>query len=114
MTRETLLDQAIRILQRAEFIISEKCDIRPRSFDVGARRGKTFLLIKVLSNIEGLGEDTSREMRRLAVLFSGTPIVIGEHTNDHPLEGGRYTCATASPASTSRRSRTTSSRRCRP
>lgn len=88
MTRETLLDQAIRILQKAEFIISEKCDIRPRSFDVGARRGKTFLLIKVLSNIEGLGEDTSREMRRLAVLFNGTPIVIGEHMNDHPLEGG--------------------------
>jgi putative transcriptional regulator len=27
-------------------------------------------------------------MRRLAVLFSGTPIVIGEHTNDHPLESG--------------------------
>ena len=88
MTRETLLDQAIRTLQKAEFIISEKCDIRPRSFDVVARRGKTFLLIKVLANIEGLGEDTSREMRRLAVLFNGTPIVIGEHTNDHPLEGG--------------------------
>jgi len=88
MTRETLLDQAIRVLQKAEFIISEKCDIRPRSFDVGARRGKTFLLIKVLSNIEGLGEDTSLEMRRLAVLFNGTPIVIGEHTNDHPLESG--------------------------
>ncbi len=88
MTRETLLDHAIRVLQKAEFMISEKCDIRPRSFDVGARRGKTFLLVKVLSNIEGLGEDTSREMRRLAVLFSGTPIVIGEHTNDHPLESG--------------------------
>jgi putative transcriptional regulator len=88
MTRETLLDQAIRVLQKAEFIISEKCDIRPRSFDVGARRGKTFLLIKVLSNIEGLGENTSREMRRLAVLFNGTPVVIGEHTNDHPLESG--------------------------
>jgi putative transcriptional regulator len=88
MTRETLLDQAIRTLQKAEFMISEKCDIRPRSFDVVARRGKTFLLIKVLSNIEGLGEDTSREMRRLAALFNGTPIVIGEHTNDHPLESG--------------------------
>src|SRR5271157_329552 len=88
MTRETLLDQAIRVLQKAEFMISEKCDIRPRSFDVVARRGKTFLLIKVLSNIEGLGEDTSREMRRLAVLFNGTPVVIGEHTNDHLLEGG--------------------------
>jgi len=88
MTRDTLLDQAIRILQKAEFMISEKCDIRPRSFDFGARRGKTFLLVKVLSNIEGLGEDTSREMRRLAVLFNGTPIIIGEHTNDHPLESG--------------------------
>jgi len=88
MTRETLLDRVIALLERAEFILSEKCDIRPRSFDVGARRGRTFLLIKVLSNIEGLGEDTSQEMRRLAVLFSGSPIVCGEHTNDHPLETG--------------------------
>ncbi|MCD1294926.1 transcriptional regulator [Methanocella sp. CWC-04] len=88
MTRETLLDRVISLLQKAEFILSEKCDIRPRSFDLGARRGKTFLLIKVLSNIEGLGEETSLEMRRLAVLFSGSPIIIGEHTNDHPLESG--------------------------
>lgn len=88
MTRETLVDQVIALLQKAEFMLSEKCDIRPRSFDVGARRGKTFLLIKVLSNIEGLGEETSQEMRRLAVLFNGSPIVVGEHTNDHPLESG--------------------------
>ncbi len=88
MTRETLLDRVIALLERADFILSEKCDIRPRSFDVGARRGKTFLLIKVLSNIEGLSEETSQEMRRLAVLFNGSPIVTGEHTNDHPLETG--------------------------
>jgi putative transcriptional regulator len=88
MTRESLLDRVIALLERAEFILSEKCDIRPRSFDVGARRGKTFLLLKVLSNVEGLSEDTSQEMRRLAVLFSGSPIVVGEHTNDHPLETG--------------------------
>ncbi len=42
----------------------------------------------MLSNIEGLGEETSQEMRRLAVLFSGSPVVVGEHTNDHPLETG--------------------------
>lgn len=88
MTRETLLDRVIALLRKADFILSEKCDIRPRSFDVGARRDRTFLLIKVLSNIEGLGEDTSQEMRRLAVLFNGSPITIGEHTNDHPLETG--------------------------
>ncbi|OPY26997.1 MAG: hypothetical protein A4E28_02224 [Methanocella sp. PtaU1.Bin125] len=88
MTRETLLDRVIVLLTTAGFILSEKCDIRPRSFDVGGRRGKVFLLIKVLSNIEGLSEETSQEMRRLAVLFSGSPIVVGEHTNDHPLENG--------------------------
>jgi putative transcriptional regulator len=88
MTRETLLDRVVSLLLKAEFILSEKCDIRPRSFDLGARRGKTFLLIKVLSNIEGLGEETSKEMQRLAVLFSGSPVVVGEHTNDHPLESG--------------------------
>ena len=76
------------LLQKADFMLSEKCDIRPRSFDVCARRGRSFLLIKVLSNIEGLSEDTSQEMRRLAVLFNGSPIVVGEHTNDHALESG--------------------------
>ena len=88
MTRDTLLDRVIALLERADFILSEKCDIRPRSFDVGARRGRTFLLLKVLSNIEGFSEETSQEMRRLAVLFNGSPIVVGEHTNDHPLETG--------------------------
>jgi putative transcriptional regulator len=88
MTRDTLLDRVIALLRKAGFMLSEKCDIRPRSFDVGARRDRTFLLIKVLSNIEGLGEETSQEMRRLAALFNGSPIVIGEHTNDHPLETG--------------------------
>ncbi|HMK47406.1 MAG TPA: transcriptional regulator [Methanocella sp.] len=88
MTRETLLDRVVALLSKAEFILSEKCDIRPRSFDVAARRDTTLLLLKVLSNIEGLGEDTSQEMRRLAVLFNGSPMVIGEHTNDHPLEIG--------------------------
>ncbi len=88
MTRETLLDKVIALLWKAEFMLSEKCDIRPRSFDVAARRGKIMLLLKVLSNIEGLAEDTSQEMRRLAVLLNGSPMVIGEHTNDHPLETG--------------------------
>lgn len=88
MTRETLLDRVIVLLKKADFILSEKCDIRPRSFDIAARRERALLLIKVLSNIEGLGEDTSQEMRRLAVLFNGSPMIIGEHTNDHPLETG--------------------------
>ncbi|HEX7627620.1 MAG TPA: transcriptional regulator [Candidatus Methanoperedens sp.] len=88
MNKESLINRAFVILTRAGFIISERCDIRPRSFDIAVRRDNLLLLIKVISNIDGLNEKTTREMQILSKQLHGYPIVIGEKTRDHSLETG--------------------------
>ena len=86
MNKELLINRAISILGKAGFVISDRCDIRPRSFDIAARRDNLLLLIKVISNIDGLNEETIREMQFLSRHLHGYPLVIGEKTRDHSLE----------------------------
>jgi len=88
MNKESLINRAFVILTRAGFILSERCDIRPRSFDIAARRDNLLLLIKAISNIDGLNEETTREMQFLSKQLHGYPIIIGEKTRDHSLETG--------------------------
>ncbi len=88
MNKDSLINRASIILVRAGFIISERCDIRPRSFDMAARRDNLLLLIKIISNIDGLNEETTREMQAISKHLRGYPIIIGEKTRDHPLETG--------------------------
>ncbi len=88
MNKELLINRVISILSKAGFIISERCDIRPRSFDLAVRRDDLLLLIKVLHNIDGLNEETANEMLFLSKHLNGNPIVIGEKTRDHSLEAG--------------------------
>jgi putative transcriptional regulator len=88
MNKELLINRVTSILSRAGFIISERCDIRPRSFDLAARCDNILLLIKVLYNIDGLNEETAREMQFLSKHLHGHSLIIGEKTRDHFLEAG--------------------------
>jgi len=88
MNKELLIDRVVAILSRAGFVISERCDTRPRSFDIAARKDNLLLLIKIISNIDGLNEEATREMQFLSKYLQGYPVVIGEKTRDHPLETG--------------------------
>lgn len=88
MNKELLINRVVSILNKAGFIISDRCDIRPRSFDLAVRRDDLLLLIKVLFNIDGLNEETANEMLFLSKHLNGNPIVIGEKTRDHSLEMG--------------------------
>jgi putative transcriptional regulator len=42
----------------------------------------------MLSNIDGLSEDTALELKKLAEYFFGSPLLIGEKARDHELEAG--------------------------
>lgn len=86
MTKEVLIHQIIDVLSRAGFALSDRCNIRPRSFDVAARKGEIILLCKVLFNIDGLNEETAREMKYLAEYLGGSAIVVGAKTRDQMLE----------------------------
>ncbi|HEY9245694.1 MAG TPA: transcriptional regulator, partial [Candidatus Methanoperedens sp.] len=88
MNKELLINRVISVLSKGGFVISERCDIRPRSFDLAARCDDILLLIKVLYNIDGLNEETAREMQFLSSHLQGHSLIIGEKTRDHSLEGG--------------------------
>ncbi len=45
-----------RSFGEAGFSTSDRCYLRPRSFDLAARRDDQFLFLKILSNIDGLNE----------------------------------------------------------
>lgn len=86
MTKDILIHQIIEVLERAGFTVSNRCNIRPRSFDIAARQDNTLLFCKVLYNIDGLNEETAREMIALAEYLDGYPILVGAKTRDQMLE----------------------------
>ncbi|HOO54243.1 MAG TPA: transcriptional regulator [Methanothrix sp.] len=88
MNKEFLTDRVSDLLVKSGFSVSDRCYVRPKSFDLAARRGGVLLILKILSNIDGLNEKTAIEIRRLAKYLSGSPLLIGEKTRDHGLEGG--------------------------
>jgi len=88
MNKEFLTDRVTDQLVKSGFSVSDRCYVRPKSFDLAARRGGVLLILKILSNIDGLNEKTAIEIRRLAKYLSGNPLLIGEKTRDHHLEGG--------------------------
>jgi putative transcriptional regulator len=86
MDRSELLTHIREFLGSAGFSVSDQCAIRLPGFDLVARRGETLLIIKVLSNIDGLSEDVANEMRALAYLLKATPLLIGEKNGMNVLE----------------------------
>ncbi|WP_435100364.1 transcriptional regulator [Halarchaeum sp. P4] len=88
MSRSALIENVTAMLQDAGFTVSDRCVIRPKSFDVAARRGEDLLFLKVLGNVDAFDAPTGAEMRRLGHYLHGTPIVIGLRTRDQELEPG--------------------------
>jgi putative transcriptional regulator len=86
--RKQLLEDATRTLRQGRFAVSDTCNIRPKSFDVVARRGEMVLLLKVLVNIDGLDADTAAEMKALSAHLGAESLVVGTKTSDHELEDG--------------------------
>ena len=86
MNKEILMNQVISVLHQSGCNVSERCNIRPRSFDIAAMCQEKLLLIKIISNVDGLKEDTALEMMYLAEYLEGSALVVAEKTRDHPLE----------------------------
>ena len=88
MSRSALVGNVTRMLEDAGFVVSDRCAIRPKSFDVAARRGNDVLLLKILGNIDAFDAKTGAEMRRLGEYLHATPLVIGLRTRDEELDPG--------------------------
>ena len=88
MSRSALVGNVMAMLEDAGFLVSDRCAIRPKSFDVAARRGDDVLLVKILGNIDSFDGFTGGEMRRLGTYLNETPILIGLRTRDEELKPG--------------------------
>ncbi|ELY44876.1 transcriptional regulator [Natronorubrum bangense] len=86
MSRSALVGNVTAMLEDAGFVVSDRCAIRPKSFDIAARRGEDLLLVKILGNIDAFNEATGHEMRRLGTYLNATPMVIGLRSRDEDLK----------------------------
>lgn len=88
MQRTDLIDSVRATLARAGFSVSERCDLRPISFDLVARRERDLLILKVLTNVDALSEPIAHEIRVLCRFLEGRPLLVGLRAGTGELEDG--------------------------
>jgi len=88
MSRSALIGNVTAMLEDAGFSVSDRVAVRPKSFDVAARRGEELLLLKVLKNVDAFDAATGAEMRRIGSYLRGTPMLVGLRSRDEDLEPG--------------------------
>lgn len=86
MSRSALVENVTAMLRDAGYVVSDRCAIRPKSFDLVARYGDSIIFFKILGNIDAFDARTGQEMTRLAKLFEATPMVIGLRSRDEDLK----------------------------
>ncbi|MHC1625716.1 MAG: transcriptional regulator [Methermicoccaceae archaeon] len=85
MESKSLVQRVREILHFAGFETSEPVDIRPRSFDFAARRDDTLILLKCISNVDSLDEQTGMGLRHLARHLLASPLIVGEKSTKSQL-----------------------------
>ncbi len=88
MSQERLVQTVISVLIMAGYNVSERCGIRPRSFDIIARKDAKLLVIKVVPHIDSVGEESAHDLALIARHLDATPIIVGERARDSELERG--------------------------
>ncbi len=88
MHRTDLLEEVRALLARAGYSVSERCDLRPVSFDLVARRDRELLLLKVLTNVDAMSEAIAHEIKVLCRFLEAKPLLVGLRAGTGPLEDG--------------------------
>ncbi len=88
MSNDRLLQNVVSILLMTGYNVSERCEIRPRSFDLMTSNGDTLLVIKVVSQIDSVNEYIAWDLDKIARHLHAVPLIIGERARDISLERG--------------------------
>lgn len=88
MNRSQMTKRMREMLARCGFFVSEDYGLRGVSFDVICRRDNVLIVLKVLLNIDGFSKANAEEMKTLAKLLKGAPVVIGERCGAGTLSEG--------------------------
>ncbi len=102
MSQDRQLQLVTSVMITAGFEVSERFSIRPRSFDLMARKNGTLLIVKVVSHIDSVSEDVAFDLEVISRHLGGVPLIIGERARDAELERGavyvRYGIYAISPS----------------
>lgn len=88
MQREELINAVRDALIKSGFTPSKPLNMRSISFDIVARRDKSLLLIKILSNVDAFSKDNADELKTLSEALSASPLLIGERSSSGEIEEG--------------------------
>jgi putative transcriptional regulator len=88
MQDNRLAQMVSSVLIMAGYQVSERCSIRPRSFDLIAAHEEKGLIIKVVAHIDSVSEDMAQDLDQIASHLSMNPLIIGEHSRDAVLQRG--------------------------
>jgi len=85
--KEGIIRKVSKILREANFEVAECLGIHS-AFDIIAKNENSLLIVKILSNIEALNSKNASDLKRVADVISGSPIVIGNHMKGKKLLNG--------------------------
>ncbi len=88
MLENRLAQMVCSVLFMADFEVSERCTIRPRSFDLIAVKGDRRLVIKVIPHIDSVTEEVARDLNQVSRYLNMVPLIVGERARDTPLKRG--------------------------
>jgi len=86
--REELIGHIREALMKSGFTVSRPLNMRSISFDIVARRDKSLLLVKILSNVDAFSKENADDLKVLAEALGGSPILIGERSGSGDIEEG--------------------------
>lgn len=83
-----MINRVRESLTKGGFTVSNPLNMRSISFDMVARRDRTLLLIKILSNVDAFSKESADELKVLSEALGASPLLIGERTGSGEIEEG--------------------------
>ena len=88
MSQERLLHNVISVMILAGYSVSEPFTMHPKSFDIVANNRENTFILKVISHIDSVTEEITRDLSSIAEQLDAAPLIVGERTRDSVLERG--------------------------
>ena len=88
MNRMELIEETRTTLAKTGFYISEETDTRMVCFDLVARRDNILVIFKILSNVDSFTKFNANQLKVIATMLGGVPILIGERNSSKKIESG--------------------------
>ncbi|MBD3190154.1 MAG: helix-turn-helix domain-containing protein, partial [Candidatus Heimdallarchaeota archaeon] len=86
---EKFFHKVTTIFQQSNYNLSTPLLGEGGCFDLVARKKQVLLLVKLLENIDSLREEYAFELRKLALMLTGFPLIIGQRIrSDSDIEDG--------------------------